>query len=125
MVGSRAVELSQVLSTVRRQGVTYELTVEVGNGLPANPSFDYVIELLAGGTVLATANGLVPAGGTFETSVTSFTPQASDPIGQPLEIRLAGDGVYFDNVRLVPEPSTAALVGLGLAGLAMRRTRPR
>ncbi|MFK7909009.1 MAG: PEP-CTERM sorting domain-containing protein [Akkermansiaceae bacterium] len=124
--------LVQVISTPLENSKQYTLTVDVGNFAPSvGNSFDftgfpgYRVELLAGSTLIASDNNtLTPAEGIFETSVVSFTTEASHAnAGEALSIRLVnlngpGIEVNFDNVRLdvspVPEPST---VGLGVMGL--------
>jgi len=110
--------LSQILSTPLESGIDYELRVEVGNRLPGRFPLEYAIELRAGGVLLAVENGLDPSPGTFETSVIRFTARPGDPIGQSLQLRLRSNGVYFDNVRLIPEPSTVLLLAVGLIGIA-------
>ena len=127
---------------------TYVLTVEVGNALTY--SFPgYAVQLLAGGTPHTPGDGsnytgevtggtllaedyntLTIAEGTFETSTVTY---AYDPVqhahllGEPLQIRLLalpGNGeVYFDDVRLIPEPASVVLLALGGLGLILRRKR--
>ena len=130
--------ISQVLSSTLAVG-TYTLMVDVGARLDF-PYAGYLIQLLAGSTVLAQDNNtLTPAPGTFVTSTVNFTANAGNPaLGQSLAIRLSSPVAVaqtnFDNVRLdfnstiaaVPEPSTLAMVGTGmlcLLGAHWRRRR--
>jgi hypothetical protein len=88
-----------------------------------------------GGTVIAqVAGGAEIAANTFKTVTLEYTPDpANDYLaGQPLQIRLGAlecnqythamtGWAAFDNVQLVPEPMTVALLGLG--GLALIRRK--
>ena len=100
---SQGPSISQVLSDVVVQGMTYALTVEVGKS-PCCPFDGYGVQLLADGVLLAEdANSIPPDPATFETVVVTYTSPPGDPsAGDPLEIRLLalGPEVAFDHVRL-------------------------
>jgi hypothetical protein len=132
----------QVLTETLAAGMTYTLTVKVGNTAGYDWS-GYRVQLLAGGTPQASGDGSDYAGevtggfllaednntvtiadDTFGTSTVTYVynPAHSAYLGKPLQIRLlcrgGGTGeeeVDFDGVRLdaVPEPATLALLGLG------------
>ncbi len=135
--------LRQTLADTLQLSTQYTLTVEVGNFGPyAGAGWDftgfpgYRVELLAGSTVIASDNNsLAPAEAQFLTSTVAVTIGASHAnAGQPLTVRLvnlngpAGIEVNFDRVQLaavaVPEPSSAALLGLA-ALMAVTRRRWR
>jgi len=92
--------------------------------IPLNACPGYLIELIAGGNVIASDNNsLYPAAFFLQSNIT-YTASSSDPyLGLPLQINLISNGVQtnFDNVSLqadsVPIPSAAWLLGLGLIGL--------
>lgn len=124
---------------------SYTLTVAIGNvggsdsvsnHSPGNVSFS----LLADGIAFATdtvPNGTVPDATFVDFSLTFKTPSSGSIIGENLTVQLAslptsgpGSGPAFDNVTLdatsmaaAPEPSTTALLPVGLLALAwlMRR----
>ncbi len=97
----------------------------------------YRVELLAGSalspiTIADTGNQIYDFDGaeqSFEISTNGIAAPGAD--GQPLWIRLSTHNdtgitateVFYDNVRLsaVPEPSSAALLGLGGLALILRR----
>ena len=137
--------LEQELSAVLTANTVYELTVEVGNigsgdGFILDGFPGYRVELLAGGTVIASDdNSLTIDERVFELSTVSFTTGAAHAqLGQQLGIRLINPNpanpppgdieVDFDDVRLtatgVPEPASAALM-LGGLFVALRRRRVR
>jgi len=63
---------------------------------------------------LFVSNTPVGSGGTFDVTVTSFNNNS-----------IAGEAFKFDIniVEAIPEPSSSALIGLGLMGLLGRRKR--
>jgi len=129
--------VAQILTEMFAANTDYTLTVEVGNSNYYYFS-GYKVQLLAGGTVIAEDNDtLLPDYMTWATSTVEYTYDSADSalVGQPLEIRLlnlglANDGpgvddligVEFDNVVLVPEPATLALLGLGVLILKRKRS---
>lgn len=132
--------LSQVLTATLASSTLYTLQVDVGDRSDTVLT-GYLIELLAGSTVLASDNSsLAPVSG-FLTSTIQFQSGATPAeLGQALQIRLRLIGsqvgqvaqVNFDNVRLdgtlvdptpVPEPASLLLFASGLAAVGLRRRR--
>jgi hypothetical protein len=122
--------LSQVLSASLVAGLTYTLQVDVGlqEGLISG---NVGIELLAGTTVIASADGN-PTAGNWVNVTAAYTSPVADPLaGEALSIVLFNSGAYgvtvgdFDNVRLgnnlgssIPEPASSGLAGLALVLIA-------
>lgn len=109
------VGLSQVLGESLVAGATYTLGVDVGNiAVGSEQPFDlagfpgYRVELRAGDAVLASdEDSIAPADGEFGRIQITHTANPSDPVGQPLEIRVinlsrpdSGIEVNFDDVQL-------------------------
>jgi len=133
--------LMQTLSATLLLSTQYTLTVALGNfGPSAGDPWDftgfpgYRVDLLAGGTVIASDNNtLAPGEGRFLTSTVSFTTGSSHALaGQALGIRLVnlngtGVEVNFDKVQLdavaVPEPASGLIAVLSGALLFTRRRR--
>jgi len=120
----------------------YTLTLAVGQRLLNNPAGNFPfgtlsLALLAGSTVIAEDNNVgAPGLGQFADRSISVNSATLNPVlyGQPLSIRimqLAGtDSVAdLDNVRLdaivIPEPSSALMIGIGLLAFGVLRHRPR
>jgi len=130
--------IRQTLSATLQADTIYTLTVGVGyrKDLPGLgfSNKGYGIELWAGTTKLTSTYSTLQPGGTgalpnsdqWIDVVATYTSPAS-VTEDALEIRLIGYGIQtnYDNVRLngtlIPEPSAAALLGLG--GLLMLRRR--
>lgn len=145
----------QTLAETLQTNTDYLLSVEVGNiasGFATNGTFfnlnefpGYRVDLLAGGTVIASDNHLlsIPEA-EFATSTVGFsTGNAHALLGQQLGIRLVNLNeipagfvqasspdleVDFDNVRLtavssVPEPGLLPLALIGISALVLKRRR--
>jgi hypothetical protein len=137
--------ISQVLGTNVLAHTRYALSLDIGHRGDGYDLADFVVQLIAGGTVLASgsfANGDVAAGA-FRTL--DLTYDAIAGIAAPLEIRIAAfydpaQGTTYrqigvDNIRLdaspiasaVPEPAAWGMLigGFGIAGGMMRRRPAR
>ena len=124
--------LTQVLSAMLEADTNYVLSVLVGNPVLYNGGWagDYRIELLAGGTLLASASGASPmTDERWSKAILTYNSGAApDQLGEALEIRLLAVDfadwyeVDFDNVALTPEPATLALLGLGALMLKRKRS---
>src|ERR1019366_3521971 len=109
-------ELTQVVTTLGAN-TTYVLSVEVG-GRTTGTSFDPIVELFAGPTLIGTATGTLPAAGTWQlyTLTVDSASLSGSLLGDPVEIVLTA-GVSqsgFSHVGLnatsdVPEPAMFAL----------------
>jgi len=121
--------ISQTVIPTVALGVTYVLQVDVGkrNDLPATGT----VNLLINGNLIG-AVGAAPTSGNWSTFTAAYTGLAAD-VGQSITIQLAASGIQgnFDNVRLsddlgtVPEPATATVLALGLAGIFAYVSRKR
>lgn len=122
--------ISQLLTSAVEANTIYQLSLYVGRRIDI-PLPGYLVELRAGGQLLASDNGgLTPAAGTFERSMITFTSGPTDSvIGSALEIRFRslGPQANFDGVSLVaspiPEVSTMLTSIAGLLALAVIRRR--
>lgn len=133
---SNGPDFSQTLTDTLQVG-TYDLTVAIGNRVDFSlPS--YTINLLAGGTTIATGgNAAVPNDGWIDLTVSITITAANALLGSILGIELVNNGgiqMNWDNVRLelndsvtvVPVPPALPLFGTGLAlmgFLSWRRKR--
>lgn len=122
--------LTQLTSETIIGGQTYTLTVDVGQIDVFSGSLGTLRlygSTLGAGTAIAELTGIAPTPGTYLLNRTfSYTaPAGGGPFaGQTVGIALMGQSgqqVLFDNVRFVPEPSTALLGGLGALALLRRR----
>jgi hypothetical protein len=128
---------AQTLSSNLAANTVYTLDLLVGNDARTTSNGNFLVELLAGTTVLNSITGttnVIPEG-TFAARQLVFTSPPTVTAGQPLKIRLSGSPVSggdpnigIDNLRLsanpVPEPATAGLLAAAAAALGLRR-RPR
>lgn len=130
----------QTAYTVLAAGEEYTLTVQVPHVFTGSQEFPisaYTAELnLTLDSNIAAFNSSVPtAFATYDLLTTTYTSTLGD-VGKTVGVLLGGQAyidlyatnahrVYFDNVSLVPEPATAGLIMMGMAGtlLAGRRRR--
>ena len=123
---------SQILSASLQANADYTLTGSVGHplgfGSTPDPDTVYTVTLLAGGNVLASISGTGPEA-TFAAFTLNFNSAGSAFVGQTLEIHLASSQPQtgFDDIRLqeavIPEPSSALLLGIGALSIAGWRSR--
>ena len=127
--------VSQTTGATIDAGTTYTLTVDIGQqDLWAGGGG--VIRLYGSdsGPSVALAEfdtlNLPASGDSLLDQTTSFVATAGQDTGQFIGVALIGGGgtqIRFDNVRLdatpVPEPSSAALLGLGGIALILRRRK--
>ncbi len=95
----------QTLATTLAPNTVYTLGVFVGRRLDFTPFPGFIVELRAGGTVLASANQTnipLPTPGQFERLTLTYVSPRSIAPGQLLEIRLKSNGAQtnFDFVTL-------------------------
>lgn len=113
----------------------YDLSVWIGHRSELlGPLPSYTVRLLAGTTVLnSVTSPFDPALGKFgQVNLSYLTTGLEADIGSALSIELINNGgiqLNYDEVELalnsIPEPSTWALMGGGLLGLAwIRKRRP-
>jgi PEP-CTERM motif len=131
--------LSQMTSAAVQLGVTYTLNVDVGINTAVSPYSapgglgQVLLQILGGPTIVAI--GVAPPKGTFSTYTATYIGLPAD-VGKEIEVSLADPSsgtATFDNVRLadssvagVPEPASVALIGAGLAAIALyRRSRAK
>ncbi len=129
-------DISQTVSAVAHNGVTYTLLTDVGVRGDGYQNLGVVDLIIGGNTVQAT--GTAASNWQFSTYTASYTATAADE-GSSIAIALGTGPITcsnapvcqaeFDNVRLsgsagsVPEPAAWALIlaGLGMTGAALRR----
>jgi hypothetical protein len=101
--------ISQVLTATLEMDATYALTAKLGDS-KADPMLGYVMQLLAGGVVLAETSTPELINDSFSEISVTYTAKADDPIGQALEIRFTENGedksseLYIDEVGLTKNP---------------------
>jgi hypothetical protein len=129
-------QASQVVGTVAG-GAQYTLTVAVGRAKTGAGFGTYLIELLAGSNVMATANSVIPTVDTFtDVSATVSSAVSAAFNGQTMSILIMQNDVnssisgvqkqnFYDNVRLevLPEPASVSCMAIGAGGLVMKRRR--
>jgi hypothetical protein len=124
-------EAFQSLGVNIQDNSIYNLSVFVGHplGYGSTLGSQYIIQLWAANTVIASTIGTGPEGSFTEVQL-SYDSTGSSYLGQELRIRLVStrEQTAFDALRLsvtsIPEP-TNALFGLVLLGSLLRVRRPR
>lgn len=111
----------QVLPDTYAEGVTYELSVWVGQPWDGYDS-GWWLYLTTGDYMVELAEASGEAALDWEKVVLSYTATAADA-GESIGIKMWGyNEVAFDDVMLVPEPATLALLGFGALMLKRKRS---
>jgi uncharacterized protein (TIGR03437 family) len=115
---SATVTLSQALTAMLQNNTTYTLSALIGHRA-SNPRFNYSLQLLAGSTVLASANSLSLASNSFGTDSVTYSAGPNNALaGMPLTVVISTTGINgattevdFDNITLTasaPAPVISA-----------------
>ena len=128
------------VAAIFQAGHQYTLTVAAADAQSAPPGTDQLLAALyytdGGGARHQVAQRIISSSELSQTAMTDFTAVSSvlgagDPaVGQQINVQLtplSNNGGQFDvdNVRVVPEPASVGLIGIGISGLLARRRSRR